>query len=177
MASSPSSSIATTRRRVPEDRGDSPRYTMEASTRLARIPRINPASGTESEQFESTSQSCLQHFFALRADGDTNSQLFQPPADRVRRHAKDAGDGEHRAHHAQHTQRDRRHMRGTARNRPLLAPCFDVSRAARDPGRAAYSLWPPPACRGSRLERITRLVATGWRLQDGKEHGRLPDRP
>ena len=60
---------------------------------------------------ERSSQRCLQHFFTLRSQGHTDAEFAQPLAHRIRGHAKNAGNGEHRPKHAQHTQRDGCHAR------------------------------------------------------------------
>ena len=93
---------------------------MKASTRRRQNSEEQSRRRTKRQQFESASQRSLQHFLALRAEGDANSQLPQPLAHRVRRHSKDAGDRQHRAHHAQHAQRHRRHARGKQRAVPSI---------------------------------------------------------
>jgi len=73
---------------------------------------------------------------ALRAERDSNSELAQPLADRIRGHAKDARHRQQRSHHAQNTQRNGRHSRGeknrlawrletSPRSRVILGP-FDI---------------------------------------------------
>ena len=146
---------------------------MDASTRAARIPRASPAAEPKRQQLECPPQRRLQDFLALRAESDTDSQLPQPLADRVRRHSKYAGDRQHRAHHAQHAQRHGRHASGETERRP--SNLFHVSMSAGSPGSSSRSLllMAAASCCGSRLERTTRHVRPRWRLQDGEKHRRL----
>ena len=74
-------------------------------------PETQASGRTNRQQLHGATQSGLQDFFALRAEGDANAQLPEALADRVSGHAENAGNREHRAHDAQHAQRHCRHMR------------------------------------------------------------------
>src|SRR5579864_714526 len=62
---------------------------------------------TKGEQFYGSTERGLQHLAALGTDSDADAQVALTPADAVRRHTKNSGNGEQRTHDTQHAERER----------------------------------------------------------------------
>ena len=98
---------------------------MNATTRVARIPRSNPAAEPNASNLKARPNAAFNTSVrcAPRATRIPNSRSRLLT---VRRHSKDARDRQHRAHHAQHTQRHRRHAGGKKSSVQHSVPGLDV---------------------------------------------------